>query len=103
VFGFFKMKALLIGLILASPSVAMLVWRGGASSQQIEPGVRTVAHAVDPLESRPVVRLPVEVLAKGSEPQWVYVEVGTQPIPEPGVLPLLTIPALLLLIRRKRC
>ena len=47
------------------------------------------------------LRYPVEVVRKGSAPEWVYVKVENQVVPEPGFLPLILVSALALL-RRKR-
>ncbi len=47
-------------------------------------------------------RLPVEVIAKGKEPEWFYVEVNPAAIPEPGTLSLLGLAGALLVFRRRR-
>ena len=52
--------------------------------------------------SENVTRVPVEVITKGSAPQWVYVSVGNQAVPEPGVISLVGLATLLLVFRRQR-
>lgn len=96
--GFFKMKPLLLGLFLATPAVA--AWM----SREPEPppaAVRQVAYVPHPAESAPI-RVPVEVLEKGSAPQWVYVEVSTAAVPEPGLFPLAVVTWAFWVLRRKR-
>jgi hypothetical protein len=47
------------------------------------------------------LKVPVEIVSKGSETQWVYVQVAPQAIPEPGSFGLLTVGSLLLLRRQR--
>lgn len=100
-FGIFKMKSLVFGMLLASPAFAVWTIRG-AETPVSKPEVRSVSFA--PAAPRPegIVRVPVEVIAKGSAPQWVYVEVGSQAVPEPGMFSLLALTTLLLVFRRQR-
>lgn len=99
--GFFKMKILLLGAVVASPAVITWVWRGGEPSAVV--GVHPVAHVTTTVLAEPTVKVPVEVVSKGSAPQWVYVEVGgADSVPEPGVMPLVVLPALALVLRRRR-
>ncbi len=49
-----------------------------------------------------VTRVPVEVISKGEPPEWVYVEVEAQAVPEPGILPLLVLAGSVLALRRRR-
>lgn len=100
--GFFKMKILLLGVVVASPAVVTWVWRGGEASAVS--GVHPVVHAkAAAVMGEPTVKVPVEVVSKGSAPQWVYVEVGAaESVPEPGVLPLLVLPALAAVMLRRR-
>lgn len=95
-FGLFKIKALLIGMLLASPPVAAWMWRGAEPATKI-----TETPAVPAIESPTAVQIPVEVVAKGSASQWVYVEVPSQAIPEPGVASWMAL-ASLMLLRRQR-
>lgn len=100
--GFLNMKILAVGVVFATPLAVSWVWRGGEASAATMPGVRPIAAKAEVIEE-PTVKVPVEVVAKGSAPQWVYVEVGpTNSVPEPGVLPLVVLPALVLLALRRR-
>ena len=91
--GFLKIKTLVFGFLLASPFVAI---QGFKSRKSLE-----VNHEVPPVVES-VSRIPVEVIAEGSAPQWVYVQVGNQAIPEPGALSLFALATLLLAFRRQR-
>lgn len=95
------MKALLFGVVLASPAFAVWTLRGSEAPVS-QPEVRSVSFGPAVLRPEAVVRVPVEVIAKGSAPQWVYVEVGNQAVPEPGMLSLLALTTLLLVCRRQR-
>ncbi len=92
------MKALLIGMFVASPAFAVWTLRG--SEAPVSPPKVSLTPAVP--QQKAVVRMPVEVIAKGSAPQWVYVEVGSQAVPEPGMVSLLALTTLLLVCRRQR-
>ena len=95
------MKALLFGMFFASPAVATWAFHR-PETVAARPEIQAVSHtSLAPL-SAPVVRVPVEVIAKGSAPHWVYVEVGTQAVPEPGTFSLLALTGLLLVFRRQR-
>lgn len=95
-FGFFKIKILLFGALLASPPVAAWMIRG--SDQKSRAAIEQPMEAPSPA---PPVKVAVEVVSKGSAPQWVYVEVPAQAIPEPGSLTLVVAAGLLLLRRRR--
>ena len=100
--GILKIKVLLIGLLLASPPVAAWILRGAEPAAQ-SGGVQPVASqmmAASPADGS--IRIPVEVVAEGSAPQWLYVEVQSQAVPEPGVMSLVALTSLLLLRRRRR-
>ena len=90
------MKALLIGMLLASPPVAAWMWRGSDHAIQ----TADFQSATEP-STPPQVQIPVEIVAKGSASEWVYVQVPNQAVPEPGVPALMTL-ASLLLLRRQR-
>ncbi len=82
-----KLKVLLALLLFGSPVAAL--WLIGSG----------------PTAPTPVVvveRVPVEVITKGSAPTWVYVEVGNQAVPEPGIFTLLGLASLMLVLRRQR-
>ena len=88
------MKPLLLGVLLASPPLAAWALRSGDEKPET-----TVIHQAP----REVVTLiPVEIVAQGAAPQWVQVEVPATAVPEPGVLPLVTLPLALALLRRRR-
>jgi hypothetical protein len=92
------MKALFLGLLLATPAVAAWIFHGTEPAMEIRPDAPRASHAV-PAGSP--VQVPVEVVAKGSQPEWVYVQVPNQAIPEPGVASLLALTSLLLLKRQR--
>ncbi|MCU0750652.1 MAG: PEP-CTERM sorting domain-containing protein [Akkermansiaceae bacterium] len=100
--GFFKIKVLLIGALLASPPVAAWMIRGSdqnAREAMVQP-LEVESPAPGPVQAAPV-KVAVEVVSKGSAPQWVYIEVPAQAIPEPGSLTLVAAAGLLLLRRRR--
>jgi hypothetical protein len=97
VFGIFKIKSMLLGLLLALPPVAAWIMRSPdtAAVHSGPPQQETVAPA------EPAVQVPVEVVSKGSSPEWVYVEVPAQAVPEPGSVLMVTLSSLLLLRRQR--
>ena len=96
--GILKIKGLLFGMLLASPGVGLwMLHRTPPATQRT--GIQPVSN--NPL-SENVTRVPVEVITKGSAPQWVYVNVGSQAVPEPGVISLVGFAALVLVFRRHR-
>lgn len=74
-----KTKLLILGFLVVSPSVGLWVFRGFYPAAS-RPEIRPVSS--NSLEES--VRLPVEVIAKGSAPQWVYIEVTGKALPESG-------------------
>ncbi len=90
------MKALLIGMLLASPPVAAWMWRGSEVTLQT-----TEIQSIAETSATAQVQIPVEIVATGSTSEWVYVEVPNQAVPEPGVPALIAL-ASLLLLRRQR-
>ena len=94
------MKVLLIGMLLASPPVAAWMLRTEAPAA-LSAGIQPVSQPFRPTPAGGPIQVPVEVVAEGSAPQWVYVEVQNQAVPEPGVVSWL-VPASLLLLRRQR-
>jgi hypothetical protein len=96
-----KIKGLLFGVLLASPAVGLWVVHQApqnASRSDIQP---VSSGGADQFPEK-ITRVPVEVISKGSAPQWVYVSVGTQAVPEPGVTLLVGFAALVLVFRRQR-
>lgn len=98
--AFLKMKTLMIGLLLASPPVAAWMLRAAEPAIQ-EPVIRQTPATSPAAPNEAAVQVPVEVVAEGSAPEWVYVEVQSQTIPEPGSAALAAL-ASLLLLRRQR-
>jgi hypothetical protein len=99
--GFLEIKTLLFGLLVASPAVG--VW---AMNRPNVPVVQEVpkSSSFGAVVALPAdaTRVPVEVLSKGSKPEWVYVEVGNQAVPEPGSISLLILAGTALAFRRQR-
>lgn len=95
-FGIFKIKAVLLGLLLASPPLAAWILH------EADTPARAEAVPQDAVASaEPAAQIAVEVVAKGSSPEWVYVEVPAQAVPEPGSVMLLAVSSLLLLRRQR--
>lgn len=93
------MKALFLGLLLASPPVAAWILRAPEPALQ---STQNESVTAPQLAAQPgAMQLPVEIVTKGGTPKWVYVEVTHQAIPEPGVISLAAL-ASLLLLRRQR-
>ena len=90
------MKALLIGMLLASPPVAAWVLRGQEPISQT-PQDQSFTEIITDQS----VQIPIEIVAKGSASKWIYVEVPTQSVPEPGVTLLIPLAGLLLLRRQR--
>ena len=91
---------MILAAVLVIPTASL--WRvhagaTGASARVDEPVTLASLSMVDDAS----LRYPVEVVRKGSAPEWVYVKVENQVVPEPGFLPLILVSALALL-RRKR-
>lgn len=100
-FVIFRTKTLLLVVLAVFSAVA--VWKyNGTHTVPAKPQVRSSGDSVQAAVPEPVVRVPVEVVATGSAPQWVYVEVGNQAVPEPGMISLLALTSLLLTFRRQR-
>lgn len=94
------MKALLLGLLLASPPVAAWVFHENKATVP-GPPIQQIAQGNPNMNGNEVTKVPVEIVSNGRAPQWIYVQVQADAIPEPGILPL-TYLAALLLLRRKR-
>jgi hypothetical protein len=99
-FGFFKMKLLFLGLLLASPPLAAWMLRG-SDSAPTAPQTQPVETQRAIVQGDRPLKVPVEVVSKGSEAQWVYVQVAPQAIPEPSSIALLAVGSLLLLRRQR--
>lgn len=48
------------------------------------------------------IRIPIEVVNTGRAPEWRYIEVPAESVPEPGSLFLTATAAAMLLMRRRR-
>ncbi|MGL4399547.1 MAG: hypothetical protein ACRCXD_06740 [Luteolibacter sp.] len=66
------MKSFLIGLFLASP--AAFFWAGWPHPPEAKRSVS--APVLSPQTAGSVRTVPVEVIAAGSAPQWIQVQVG---------------------------
>ena len=74
------MRLLLFGVLIASPVLGVRIFRGSGSATS-KPEIRQISTTT-PAES--TVRVPVEVIATGSAPEWVYIEVPSQDLPRPS-------------------
>lgn len=95
------MKTLLLVLLVASPAVASWAWRG-VEPAPVQPKTRPISYPLTTPGSESVTKVPVEILSKGSAPEWVYIQVPGQAVPEPGMISLLALTSLLLVFRRQR-
>lgn len=99
-FGVFKIKALAFGLLLAIPPLAAWWVRTDG------PGARDAGYAPATKVSYAepggrIAKIPVEVVVQGKGTETVYVSMPVQAVPEPGLLPLGLVSALLLFRRRR--
>ena len=94
--GLLKIKFLWIGLFLTFPLA--VAWTLGGQHHKESAAPQKATHTME----TSLVRVPVEVVAKGGKTEWVMVEVPVQPIPEPGIATLLMAFSCLCLLRRKR-
>jgi len=96
------MKTLIFGLLLASPAFA--VWAHRSSEKTVPSAqIRPIAYPPGNNGSAEgVVRIPIEVIEKGSAPKMIYVEHIPQAVPEPGIFSLLTLTSLFVAFRRQR-
>ena len=77
------MKVLLFGILVGSPAVAVWIFRGSDSATS-RPEIRSIS--TNNLRTESTVRIPVEVIATGSAPEWSYIEVASQALPKPRLL-----------------
>lgn len=97
----FKIKVLRLGMLLAFPAIAAWICRGSevaTSSSEVRP----ISFTTDAAHAESVVRLPVEIIAKGNAPHWIYVNIASNSVPEPGSMSLFGLTGLLLVLRRER-
>jgi hypothetical protein len=102
VFGILKLKALVIGMFLASPALAMWVYRSQPAENAQSANLASLSEFA-PMAEESTIRIPVEVIVSGNAPELVYVQVANQAVPEPGTMSLFALLTLLLVIRRHRC
>lgn len=74
------MKVLLCGVLVSSPAIAVWNFRGSDLAAS-KPEIRQISN---PTRAESTVRVPVEVIAAGSAPEWVYIEVASPPLPRPS-------------------
>ena len=83
-------------MLLACPAFAVWTFQG-------KPGPRELpAAAATEVADANSVKIPVEVITKNGEAEWVMVEVATETVPEPCTMTLLMTLGSLMLLRRKR-
>jgi hypothetical protein len=99
-FGLLNIKVLILVALLASPPVAAWMMRHDSKPTEVIAQQQLALKSSQPPATEPM-RVAVEVVAKGTAPQWVYVEVQNQAVPEPGCLALLAASSFLLLRRRR--
>lgn len=89
-----------MGLLLVSP-VGFWSYQSGRSMDLVRKpdAVVTFKSSVD---SELPLEIPVQVISRGKTPQWIYVQVEPQAVPEPGTLSLIGIAAILLIVQRSR-
>ena len=102
VFGLFKMKFLLVGVLLASPAIAAWTLRGTEKPDTAAIRQTAFDSKIQPARPSEAVRVPVEVIEKGTATQWIYIETGNQAVPEPGIYSLLAFASLAWVLRRNR-
>ena len=81
--GFLKMKVLFFGMLVSSPAIAVWVFRN-SDSAPTQPQILPISN---PTGADSIVRVPVEVIAAGSAPEVVYIEVASQALPKPAATP----------------
>ncbi|MDP3849344.1 MAG: hypothetical protein Q8Q59_02490 [Luteolibacter sp.] len=96
--GFFNIKFLWIGLLLACPAVAVWVMREPPEAP-VQPPATEVRSA--PPSGENLMKFPVEIITKGGKSEWIYVEVADQHIPEASSTTLIFLTSLLLLRRQR--
>lgn len=94
----FDVRVLFFSALLVSPAVAAWVLKKGDApvNQDVMP------VSIVEIATPPVARVPVEIRENGSKPQWVYVQVQADSIPEPGMISLLAIAGLFTVFLRRR-
>lgn len=83
-------------MLLACPAFAVWTFQGKPDPRELPASATTEATDANS------VKIPVEVITKNGEAEWVMVEVATETVPEPGTMTLLMTLGSLMLLRRKR-
>ena len=71
------MKVVFFGMLMSSPAVAVWIF-SGSDSAPCKPEILPISKTP---RADCMVRVPVEVIATGSAPEWIYIEVGSQALP----------------------
>ena len=79
------MKVLFFGMLVSSPAIAVWIFRS-SDSAPTPPQILPISNTSSPDS---IVRVPVEVIATGSAPEMVYIEVASQALPKPAATPSL--------------
>ena len=77
------MKGLFFGMLVSSPAIAVWIFRSSDSA----PTPLQILPISNTTSADSIVRVPVEVIAAGSAPEVVYIEVASQALPKPAELP----------------
>lgn len=93
---------MLVGVLIASP--AFVAWTYRTPNKALSANqIHSISYSqTGQGQAEGIVRIPIEVIEKGSAPKVVYVESTTNAVPEPGIYSLLTLTSLLLIFRRRR-
>ena len=97
-----KIKFLFGVMLAAAPAYGELQPARLPAASGSPAEVRTAASAQQAAQDQGSLRVPVEVVAKDGESEWVIVEVEPQAIPEPSAAVLLLLVGGALLLRRDR-
>ena len=72
------MKVVLFGMLVSSPAIAAWIFRSTEAATS-RPEIRSISNHQ---HTESTVRVPVEVIAAGSTPEWIYIEVASQALPK---------------------
>ena len=77
------MKVLFFGMLVSSPAIAVWIFRSSDSAPTQPPNL----PILNTTSADSIVRVPVEVIATGSAPEVVYIEVASQVLTKPAATP----------------
>ena len=77
------MKGLFFGMLVSSPAIAVWIFRSSDSA----PTPLQILPISNTTSADSIVRVPVEVIAAGSAPEVVYIEVASQVLTKPAATP----------------